>query len=167
MSPKGSPAPRPVPGVSADVPDFRVKADLDPYAAVSLSSDRLGRDGDEAEPASTPPYPHRQRTIDRFGSVGDSDRRRGAESVQGSQAGDGTTSRPRVPNLGDAHFTPGTLQREHDHEGYTKTRTRPRGQGGGTDSGARQAECGTRGVEGGTPTGSAGPFAPSPDASRD
>lgn len=135
-----------------------VRDNLDPYAAVSLSPDRLGNDGDEAdENASAPPYPHRQRTVDRFGSVGDSAHSGTASTVQ----------RPKVANLGDAHPTPGTLLREHRHDGYRKgTVTRPAGQGQGADSGARMAGMGTRDSTA-QKRDDVGPFAEKPDTAGD
>jgi hypothetical protein len=125
--------------------------DLTPYGTFNLSPDRKGKDGDETDSnASSPPTPHRQRSIDRWGHVGDSGRR-GAAGTDFSAANDvvwhGTG--PMTPGIviEDSHFTPGTLMREHKNDGYSKTRTRPTGQGAGTDSGAPQATNATRGVE--------------------
>jgi hypothetical protein len=125
--------------------------DLDAYGTFNISSDRHGQDGDEADSnASSPPLPHRQRSLDRWGNVGDSGRRgspgtdfSAADNVMWHGVG------PMTPGIvtHDAHFTPGTLLREHANDGYSKTRTRPTGQGAGRDSGAPQATMGTRGVE--------------------
>lgn len=116
-----------------------MRDDLSPYGTFDLSPDRKGNDNDEADSnASSPPYPHRQRTLDKASLV-DSGKR--APGVR----------RPRVPNLGDAHMTPGTLQRDLNHGGFSKTRTRPAGQGQGADSGAPQATAGTRGGSSGGP----------------
>ncbi len=151
-----TPGATPHPGL-ADTTDFKVKDNLSPYGDVTIRSPRTERDEAEPSAPTSLPLPHRQRSIDRFGSVGDSLRRSGGE--HGPQ--DEVTARPKVANFDDAHFTPGTLQRAHDNDGYSKINTRPTGQGGKGrkgDSGARQAEAGTRGVEGGSPTESAGPF---------
>lgn len=129
-----------------DAADFKAINNLEPYGGVTVRSPRTERD--EAEPPAPASFPLSVRgsLVDRLnGNVADTLRRRGGE--HGPQ--DEVTARPKVADLPDAHFTPGTLQREHDNDGYTKTHTRPTGRGGGGrtgDSGARQAGLGTRGA---------------------
>lgn len=116
-------------------PPFKVKDNLDPFGGVSVKSPRS--DMDEAEPPAPASFPlGRKGPLVTKPSVVD-DRHSGTAS---------TVTRLTKANLPDSHFTPGTLQRDHDKDGYSKTNTRPTGQQDPANSGARQATAGTRGA---------------------